>query len=358
MKKFIILSISLLLAASCSFEKPAETEETKEPLDFSLVKTITISSTLDGSRVMIFDSNPLVNGKIEIEPILTATSPFSYDIKLAKIVNTLYVYSDGEIQEYPSDNITISNTGIRTKGSGVPFTPSEETMSENSYNPYYRQFVNSRMWSYILVFEDTFPYSGDYDFNDVVVLVTERSEEYEYGNVYSRDVVGFRFQILSLGASHVNSITTYRNVNEVVSPEYTIPELTGFKNVFEKHQTWEELPSYFYYASLGKSSSYWEYIKFSNGEGSYYNTSYNDGNSRFPYMFQIPLTSDFTRFYWTLEGVRIDEAYPRYKEWVDSGCSTNGDWYTDTPVAGKTWNKELPDGLNFAPELFGNIIEY
>lgn len=532
MKKFVFMLVSLFIIASCNIDKPGEGNENPDYRDFKLSEKVSVSSSLSGSRILVFDSYPYVDGDLVKKPLLAAKSPFTHEIKIANAVENLYVYVDGEILTFPKGDIAINETGTRTKADvigideivdefddenpysplttfmvNIPnqlysnvfsfypegqhniqpdaygvctdiYVPEENTniwityitdggnkfinnlwyytyeVDENGvaifddsytkevsqggkliklysdyqfskdkvgttvylgefepgtrigfrykgnttlpkysttdfnvalypeksslystrvfssgilrYMPYqetqyYTLGMENRFpgedgfdcdfndmlfiitaspalelkediptppeeefieWGGVWLFEDNYPYEGDYDFNDVVAQFSIREDLLD-------ETTNIKIKILAKGAQFKNQFG--------INGTYYLTELNDFQNVFAYQNTWKTLET----ADIWLETSE-EYIPYLYNSTIEFNlNTYNSHDFLFPNAFEIPYTSDFTRFFWCLEGVRIDAAYPRYKAWVESGCTTDTDWYMDTPDASKVWGYNI-----------------
>ncbi len=171
-------------------------------------------------------------------------------------------------------------------------------------------------WGGYWLFEDNYPYEGDYDFNDLVVKYAIK----EYKNEAVIDL-----EFAARGASYKNSF----GVNGSIYFE----NLSGFENVYAASS---KVTRDIQQIRLPLASNYIPMLH--NGRTSFNQNTYNEHNSAFPNILVIPVVNK-SNFQWDLEGIRIDEAYPRYKEWVNSKCKSHVDWYLDTPAEGKVWNK-------------------
>ncbi len=172
-------------------------------------------------------------------------------------------------------------------------------------------------WQGYWLFEDQYPSEGDYDFNDVVVkfAITEIKDK--------PTIIDMQF--MARGAAYSNSFGINGNIY--------YENLTGYANVYESEGKVEQP---YKQITLPKSSNYIPMLN--NGMASFDLNTFNAFNLDFPNVLEIPIV-DKSKFLWCIEKTRIDVAYPRYKEWVKSKCTTNTDWYKDTPVPGTVWDK-------------------
>lgn len=171
-------------------------------------------------------------------------------------------------------------------------------------------------WQGYWLFEDNYPYEGDYDFNDLVV-------KYAITEIKNKPTI-IDLQFLARGATFKNSF----GVNGKIHFE----GLEGFSNVFS---TQEAAEAPVLQITVDEAKSYIPMLN--NGVTSFDLNTFNAHNLNFPNVLEVPANSD--TFRWCLEGIRIDTAYPRYQDWVKSKCTLHTDWYKDIPVEGTTWNK-------------------
>lgn len=117
MKKYLFLLIAFLACISCADEKdlyqpPAE----KDKLDFSLTDKINVTSDLpDNTRCLVFTSDPTGEGNTP-EPIMVAYAPFNLDVPVAKAVDKLYTYVNGEVKVHQRGNIKLTSPSITRSG--------------------------------------------------------------------------------------------------------------------------------------------------------------------------------------------------------------------------------------------------
>lgn len=150
------------------------------------------------------------------------------------------------------------------------------------------------------LFEDNYPETGDFDFNDVVVeynIITYTKTAYQTKQVSAK--------LLAYGCNYANEFGF-----KVEGGDY-VPFLTGikgYKNV-SGDNTVDETSSQLVTKSLnGHIKCY-----LNNGKGYIFDTNYNTGD--FPYVLDIPI-SDGAPFRWCVEGKRMDDAY-KFKERVE-----------------------------------------
>lgn len=178
-------------------------------------------------------------------------------------------------------------------------------------------------WSGYWLFEDNYPIEGDYDFNDLVV-------KYAITEISNRPTI-IDLQFVARGADMSNSFGINGNIY--------FENLSGYENVYADKDVVETSIKQI---TMPKATSYIPMMK--NGNGKTFDlNSYWDNEEDFPCILEIPIIQTegvYSKFDWCLEKIRIDEAYPRYKEWVKGNCKSNTDWYSDTPVAGTVWNKQ------------------
>ncbi|MDR0971460.1 MAG: LruC domain-containing protein [Bacteroidales bacterium] len=162
------------------------------------------------------------------------------------------------------------------------------------------------VWQGMWLFEDNYPEEGDYDFNDVVVkfrietpVEPEKTEAIAY------------LEVAAIGAGFHN--------NFGINGKTYLEDLTGFVNV---HADEDKVPTQVIQFPIPKATRYVPMLN--NGYATFNLDTYNDNNLRFPNVFEIPDAN----YKWCLESIRIDSAYTRYNDWVNSGCTTNTDWYT------------------------------
>ena len=172
-------------------------------------------------------------------------------------------------------------------------------------------------WKGYWLFEDNYPRAGDYDFNDLVV-------KYAITETKGKPTI-IDLQFVAKGANFNNSF----GINGKIYYE----NLNGYMNVYESMEAEEPITKQI---TLDYATKYTPMLF--NGTHSFDLNSYYENEEDFPCVLSIPITED-SKFLWCLETTPIDVAYPRYQDWVQSGCKLYADWYTDTPVAGTVWNK-------------------
>lgn len=160
------------------------------------------------------------------------------------------------------------------------------------------------VWQGMWLFEDNYPYQGDYDFNDVVVRF--RIEEPKDGN----NAMAY-IQVMATGATFSNSFG--------INGKTYVEGLSGFMNVYSNTA---KVDTEVIQITLPKASEYIPMLD--NGRATFDLNSYNTHNADFPNVLEVP-SADFK---WCLEKIRIDEAYPMYTKWVDSGCKSYTNWYS------------------------------
>lgn len=228
-----------------------------------------------------------------------------------------------------------------------------------------------------LSFEDLWPSMGDYDMNDIMVdykckvykntvnnnlvykLVNEFTPRY---NEFTLLQSGFGFQLNNLSSSNISRViidgagpTKYMEGN-TLEPGQSHPTILLFDNpkdvigktiivTIEVNDLTESsvIPPYnpFIYIESdlgrGKELHLPKYLPtdkmdmsilgtrhdvYRPEEGLYYIMS--RWNNQFPFALNLVGVTDFPM---PDEGVRIDKAYPRFKDWVNSEGKTNKDWY-------------------------------
>ena len=132
-------------------------------------------------------------------------------------------------------------------------------------------------------------------------------------------------QFMARGANFLNSFG--------VNGTLYFKDLNGYENVYAEAEPVQQVVRQI---TLPKADRYVPMLD--NGVESFDLDTYWNNREPFPCILEIPIV-DNSKFQWCLEGKRIDSAYPRYKDWVDSGCKLHTDWYEDAPVAGLVWNK-------------------
>ncbi|NDW11539.1 LruC domain-containing protein [Bacteroides sp. 214] len=177
--------------------------------------------------------------------------------------------------------------------------------------------VQEGLW----IFEDNYPNEGDYDFNDLVVKY--KITETQVDETWLPSAV--RLEIKAKGAAFSNSFG--------INGKTLLTDLNGYMNVYADDDAVEPIVRQF---AVDKADKYIPML--CNGNHTFTSETYWEKNELFPCALAIPITDNFN-FKWCLENKRIDAAYPRYKDWVKSGCAAHGSWYEDTPVEGLVWNK-------------------
>lgn len=178
------------------------------------------------------------------------------------------------------------------------------------------------------LFEDNYPHEGDYDFNDFVV----RYAITEYPETSQLTVIDLQF--MARGADFKNSFG--------VNGKLHYHNLNGYINV---RMGDEKGAQPIHQMTVTKAERYVPMMN--NGIYNFDLDTYWDEGETFPCVLEIPITDitntdeivEPSQFLWCRENERIDHAYPRYKDWVESGCKEHTDWYLDTPVAQYVWDK-------------------
>ena len=160
------------------------------------------------------------------------------------------------------------------------------------------------VWQGMWLFEDNYPSQGDYDFNDVVV----RFRIEESANI-KNEVLAY-IQVMATGANFNNSLG--------INGKIYVENLTGYMNV---RKGTSRVETEVIQITLPKASEYIPMLN--NGKATFDLNSYNVHSADFPNVLEIPSVD----FKWCLENIRIDEAYPMYTKWADSGCKSYTDWY-------------------------------
>ncbi|MDR1005079.1 MAG: LruC domain-containing protein [Prevotellaceae bacterium] len=160
----------------------------------------------------------------------------------------------------------------------------------------------------IWLFEDNYPYEGDYDFNDAVIhyYIEEPDNAPSISNVFLR--------VSAIGAQFYNEFG--------INGQWLISDgsLTGYKNVYMSQPKVETTIREF---QIPRAAEY--NPELNNGSHIASKESQNIYNANYPYVLDIPAS---TTFRWCQEGKRIDLAYSKYQSWVDNGCgTTDSDWY-------------------------------
>ncbi len=164
----------------------------------------------------------------------------------------------------------------------------------------------------LYLFEDNYPWRGDYDFNDVVI-------QYKISDYYTtpnkqKDV---QATLLANGAKYNNTFGFFNLGTNQYTP--MLADITGYDNVM-RGQT---------YKDLGKSAvaTFYGDIKpyLYNGSHYVFENTVNDNDKAYPYVLEIPLTANYQ---WSREFQSIELAYPKYLLWR-SGQLSDGVWYVD-----------------------------
>ena len=124
MKKFLFFLIVLFAISGCMEKKDLyRPPEMGESQDYSLTDKINISSNLpENTRCLLFTSDPTGEAS-PAEPVMIAYAPFNFQIPVAKAVDKLYTYVNGEIKAHNRGEIVI-NAPVVTKG--MPMTTKAE----------------------------------------------------------------------------------------------------------------------------------------------------------------------------------------------------------------------------------------
>lgn len=228
-----------------------------------------------------------------------------------------------------------------------------------------------------LSFEDYWPSMGDYDMNDIMIdykckvykntinsnsvykLVNEFKPRY---NEFSQLQSGFGFQLSNLSPTDVNrviidgagptqymegntlepgqshpTILLFDNPKDVIGKTITVTiEVNDLKesNVMPPYNPFIyiesdlgrgkelHLPKYLPTDKMDMSVIGTKHDVYRPEEGLYYMMS--RWNNQFPFALNLVGVSDFPT---PVEGVRIDKAYPRFKDWVNSEGKNHKDWY-------------------------------
>ena len=228
-----------------------------------------------------------------------------------------------------------------------------------------------------LSFEDYWPSMGDYDMNDIMIdykckvykntinsnsvykLVNEFKPRY---NEFSQLQSGFGFQLSNISPTDVNrviidgagptqymegntlepgqshpTILLFDNPKDVIGKTITVTiEVNDLKesNVMPPYNPFIyiesdlgrgkelHLPKYLPTDKMDMSVIGTKHDVYRPEEGLYYMMS--RWNNQFPFALNLVGVSDFPT---PVEGVRIDKAYPRFKDWVNSEGKNHKDWY-------------------------------
>lgn len=161
-------------------------------------------------------------------------------------------------------------------------------------------------WQGMWLFEDNYPSQGDYDFNDVVV-------RFHIEEISGSNEARAHIQVMATGASFTNSFG--------INGKIYVEGLSGYMNV---RAGASKVETEVIQITLPKADTYIPMLN--NGKATFDLNSYNKYDADFPNVLEIP-SPDFK---WCLETIRIDEAYPMYTKWVNSGCTSYHDWYKGT----------------------------
>lgn len=165
----------------------------------------------------------------------------------------------------------------------------------------------------IYLFEDNYPWKGDFDFNDAII-------QYEIKDYYKSKNQAKQVSVraLATGSSMTNQFG-FRSEKNGFS--CLMPELQGFHNVYAGW-TWEEL-------AQTEVQTFYGAIQpcMLNGRGVeiYLNTF---AETTYPCVLDIPLSDPDDaswKFLWPVEGKSIDDCYYFLKS--ASGGDRAGDWY-------------------------------
>ena len=228
-----------------------------------------------------------------------------------------------------------------------------------------------------LSFEDYWPLMGDYDMNDIMIdysckvykntinknlvykLVNEFKPRY---NEFNQLQSGFGFQLSNISSSNINrviidgagptqymegntlesgqshpTILLFDNPKDVIGKTITVtievndleesnvvPPYNPFIYIESDLGRGKELhlPKYLPTDKIDMSVIGTKHDVYRPEEGLYYIMS--RWNNQFPFALNLVGVTDFPT---PEEGVRIDKAYPHFKEWVNSEGKTHKDWY-------------------------------
>lgn len=245
-----------------------------------------------------------------------------YNKQNGKIENTCGIIRTWEYEGREFATIGMENK-LTTEGSDLDFNDmvclieANPICVENKLDPP-TPTPESIKWQGYWLFEDNYPAQGDYDFNDLVVkyAITEMTNE---------AIIDLMF--VARGALFNNSF----GVNGTIY----MRNLKGYENVRLNEPEVEPVVQQI---RLPISSSKKYIPMLNNGEVSFDLNTFYELDTDFPCVLDIPVVAN-QPFQWCIESTRIDDAYPRYNNWVGSKCKDDTDWYLDTPVAGTTWSK-------------------
>lgn len=159
----------------------------------------------------------------------------------------------------------------------------------------------------IYLFEDNYPYQGDFDFNDVVIKY-KITDFYKSSNKSKQISV----ELLATGASYNNTF------GYLVNEEYIpfIDNLKGYLNVRNSN---------IIESNIKLSKTVYGEIRpyLFNGLNYILDTNYNTGD--YPYVLEIPISTSDWSFRWAKEGNSLDDCYYFLKS--ISGGKRDGNWY-------------------------------
>lgn len=151
------------------------------------------------------------------------------------------------------------------------------------------------------LFEDNYPYQGDFDFNDVVI-------EYKIVSyIGSNKNKTITAKLLASGCSYTNEFGFYDNNGY----QKFFEDINGYNNVNNKIFD-ESFSQTITKTLVGDVRPY-----LNNGKGYIFDDIYN--TDAYPYVLDIPISDNSVPFCWCIEGKNISTVYPfdapRAKDW-------------------------------------------
>ena len=178
----------------------------------------------------------------------------------------------------------------------------------------------------IYLFEDNYPHTGDFDFNDVVVEY--KIIDYFKTSNKAKQVIA---RLLAKGASRSNEFGF--KAGNTYSPFLT--DISGYENV-RAGQPYKDLGQTVTYTLYGDIKPY-----LYNGTHYIFDTNYNTG--LYPYVLEIPVSDPADsqwQFAWCQEMKSIDDCYYFLKS--ATGGSRAKDWYKTPKDPSKVYVRPAP----------------
>ena len=274
------------------------------------------------------------------------------------------------------DNVKFISTPTISDSDGDGVADDQDDFPNDPNKAYLTSFPS--LGTQYLAFEDLWPYTGDFDFNDMVlqnyVLYTRNANNYLVEATFhiSLNALGaglrnglgveilnsnkqpFGSSVISSVSGHAtshstlnNALVVFNDAHDAQSTYYTntgsgpsaSPDMFQFTVTFTPNTVSTIVPDLYIFRTNDPSHEIhldgFNATAVANtnlaNTGDDYNGTYNTENG-LPWAIEIVVPGEFL-FYHPLEKVDILIAYPRFQAWAQSNGSSNTDWYQYPVVA-------------------------